>query len=211
MKIRWIGHASFQIETAEGIRVRTDPYDDSIGLPVSSLPADVVTVSHGHFDHNATALVPDKPVVVDSPGRHTAKGIQFNGVPTYHDEAHGAKRGRNIVFVMLADGLTLAHLGDLGHVPDEEQAAAIGKVDIIMVPVGGVYTLDAAGAARVTDTLKPKIVIPMHYKIPGLGVGVGGVEPFLVGRKDIRRLDQLTVEKAELPEGPEVVVLMPRP
>ena len=211
MKIRWIGHASFHIETEDGLRIRTDPYDASIGLPLSRLQADVVTVSHDHSDHNAAATVPGKPAVLRGPGTRTVRGVTFCAVATYHDDSRGSKRGPNAVFSIRAEGIAVVHLGDLGHPLGKEQVEALGQVDILLVPVGGVYTIDAAQAATLATALKARIVVPMHYKIPGLSVAVGGIEPFLKGKSNVRHADEITVSEGSLPERQEIVVLPPRP
>ncbi len=211
MKIRWIGHAAFYFETSDGVKVRTDPYDESVGLVVSRLPADVVTVSHEHFDHNAVSLVPGRPQVVKGAGEHTVKDITFTGVASSHDEAGGSKRGANTIFVFEADGLRVCHLGDLGTTLTAEQVAKIGKVDVLCVPVGGVYTIDAKRAGEVVAQLRPAIAVPMHYKTPGLTVGVGPVEAFLEGKGDVARLDELDVTPESLPAPTRIVVLETRP
>jgi L-ascorbate metabolism protein UlaG (beta-lactamase superfamily) len=211
MKIRWIGHASFQIETAGGLRIRTDPYDASIGLPLSQLGADVVTVSHEHFDHNATDTVPGEPVVLRGEVTQAVRGVAFKGIAYFHDEAKGAKRGKNTIFVITADHVTLAHLGDLGHLLTPDQVAKIGKVDVLLIPVGGTYTLDAATATEVVDTLDPQITIPMHFRTPGLTVGVAPVDRFVAGKSNVRHADEIDVTADTLPAAPEIVVLRPRP
>lgn len=211
MKIRWIGHAAFYIETADGLKIRTDPYDPSIGLPTSDLPADVVTVSHSHYDHSAVETVPGDPMVIDSPDRRTVQGATIRGVQAFHDELRGAKRGTDIIFVISADGVTLAHAGDLGHPLTKAQLDQLGAVDILCLPVGGVYTLDAKQATAAADAINPKIVIPMHYSLPGLQFKLAAVEPFLEGKKAVRRLDELEVVASAMPADYEVVVLKPRP
>ena len=211
MKIRWIGHAAFYCETSDGVKVRTDPYDESIGLAISRLPADVVTVSHEHFDHNAVSLVPGRPQVVKGSGEHSVKGITVTGVESSHDESGGSKRGANTIFIFDADGLRICHLGDLGATLSSEQVAAIGKVDVLCVPVGGVYTIDAKGANEVVARLRPAIAVPMHYRVPGLTVGVGPVEAFLEGKGDVVRLGELDVAPGSLPAPTRIVVLEPKP
>jgi len=209
MKIRWLGQASFSITTSDGRTVRTDPFDESLGLPIDKEEADVVTVSHGHFDHNAVHLVPGKHEVVDKPGTHTAAGIAFTGVATYHDESKGAKRGENVIFCFEADGVRVCHAGDLGHVLSPEQAGALGKVDVLLIPVGGTYTVDAAGAGEVVEQLSPRVVVPMHYKLPGMSLPIADVEGFLAGKSNVRRADVLEVTGETLPAQPQIVVLAP--
>lgn len=207
MKITWLGHASFQIETASGTLIRTDPYDDSIGLPVSSRRADVVTVSHDHFDHNAVGLVPGNPVAVRNAGTTTISDVTFTGIASFHDDKRGASRGHNVIFVIEADGLRLAHLGDLGVRPDETQVSQIGHVDLLFVPVGGVYTIDAAAAACTMELLRPVITVPMHYMIEGLNVPIADAKPFLRLHDNVRRARELVITAETLPESSEVVVL----
>ena len=211
MKIRWIGHASFQIETSKGLRIRTDPYDASMGLPLSNLPADVVTVSHEHFDHNAVSTIPGKPIVLRGAVTQTVKDAAFKTIATFHDEAKGAKRGSNNIFLITADGLTLAHLGDLGHVLSKDQLCQLGHVDILCIPVGGTYTLDAKAATEVAAATNAKIAIPMHFKTPPISLPIATVDAFLAGKLNVRRLDELEVTADTLPPDAEIVVLSPRP
>lgn len=207
MKIQWLGQASFHIVTSEGLAIRTDPYDASLGFELSPLPADVVTVSHDHFDHAAVDTVPGEPVVVRGPGEHTVKGITFRGVASYHDDSRGLERGANTIFVFTADGVTVCHLGDLGHLLSEEQLRAIGPVDVLMVPVGGTYTLDAAGADAVVGQLRPLITVPMHYRVNGLSLPIAGLGGFLKGKSNVHTHASLEVTGENLPSEPEVVVL----
>ena len=209
MIIRWLGQASFSITTSDGKTIRTDPFDESLGLPISKEPADVVTVSHGHFDHNAVHLVPGEHERVDKPGTTEAGGITFVGTSSFHDEAGGSKRGSNVIFRFEADGVAVCHLGDLGHTLSREQVAAIGKVDVLLVPVWGFYTIDAGSADEVIAQLKPRVVVPMHYKLPGMSLGISDEKPFLKGKANVRRADKLEVTADTLPAEPEVVVLSP--
>ena len=209
MIVRWLGQASFSITAADGTTVRTDPFDESLGLSISRAPADVVTVSHDHFDHNATYLVPGDPKVVSGPGTHEAAGVTFLGVGAYHDEEGGAKRGENVIFRFEIDGVAVCHLGDLGHTLTDEQAGALGEVDVLLIPVGGTYTIDAAGADAVISQLKPRIVVPMHYKLAGMELPIAGIEKFLEGKSNIRRETELNVTADSLPDEQEIVVLSP--
>ncbi|MDF2956623.1 MAG: L-ascorbate lactonase UlaG [Candidatus Alkanophagales archaeon MCA70_species_1] len=210
MKIIWHGHACFEIISEEGKKIVTDPFDESIGYPRLDIAADVVLVSHEHYDHNNVAAVRGRPEVVRGAGEHVAKGIKFYGVKTYHDAAKGAQRGENTVFVFEVDGVTLCHLGDLGHVLEEEQLneirRAAASIDVLFVPVGGTFTIDAGDAEKVISQLSPKIVVPMHFKTPPLKLPISGVEPFLKGKK-VRREKKLEVTKETLPAEMEVVVL----
>jgi len=210
VEIRWLGHACFQIRSAAGFTILTDPPDREVGYPRIETKADVVTVSHQHFDHNAVALVPGKPKVIEEPGIHQVEGITFRGVSTFHDTSGGKQRGKNLVFVFQVDGLNLCHLGDLGHVLDAAQVAEIGPVDILMVPVGGYYTIDAAAAKEVVEALKPHIVLPMHYKTPVMPEANFPIAPVTDFTRYFDRVverEVLEVDKDSLPPEQQVVVL----
>ena len=211
MLIRWIGHAAFYIETEKGLRIRTDPYDESVGLPVSALPADVATVSHDHFDHNAAHLVPGDPQVLKETGETEAAGVTFGGIESFHDDARGQKRGTNVIFKFTADAVTLAHLGDLGHQLEKGRLDALQGTDIVLLPVGRTYTLDPQGATALIEALRPAVAIPMHYRTPGLEVGISGVEPFLAGKENVTRIRTLDISADTLPPPTQITVLEPRP
>ncbi|MGB3944945.1 MAG: MBL fold metallo-hydrolase, partial [Methanothrix sp.] len=183
MKITWLGHSCFKIEDGSGRVVVTDPFDEAVGYPLPKAKADVVTVSHDHHDHNHVEAVGGRPEVVRGPGEKVAAGIRFFGTATYHDDRGGKKRGPNTIFSFEMDGVRICHLGDLGHLLGEREAAALGKVDVLMIPVGGVYTLDAEGAKKVVGQIKPKVVIPMHFMTPALAFKVESADRFLSGQK----------------------------
>ena len=165
MLIQHIGHAEFLITTESGFRIVTDPYDASTGYPVKKLEADGVLVSHHHHDHDAVESIAGYPQVIDYAGLHTfAPGITVTGIQADHDDAGGTKRGKTLLFLLEAENLRLVHLGDLGTLLDAAQLEALGRVDVLMIPVGGFYTIDAAQAKDVVEQLDPRIVIPMHYR-----------------------------------------------
>jgi L-ascorbate metabolism protein UlaG (beta-lactamase superfamily) len=213
MKIKWLGHSCFLITSKEGTRVITDPYAVGGGINYSPIEetADVVVVSHGHGDHSNVSAVQGQPEVVRGDGIKTAKGIQFQGVATYHDDSQGKQRGPNTVFCFTLDGIKLCHLGDLGHVLDPQQVTEIDAVDILLVPVGGYFTIDASEASQVCNQLKPKVVIPMHFKTPKCVYPIAGVEDFIRGKKDVRSVagSELDLEQEKLPAATEIVVLQP--
>ena len=213
MKLKWLGHACFLITSETGPRIITDPYNVGGGINYSPIAeaADIVTVSHAHDDHSNVSVVRGKPEVVKGSGVESVKGIQFKGIPTYHDESKGKQRGPNTVFCFSVDGIKLCHLGDLGHELNREQIDEIGDVDVLLVPVGGFYTIDAKTATQVCDDLKPKVIVPMHYKTSKCDFPIVGVEDFLKGKKNIKRLDSSEAEfkPGELPDVTEVVVLKP--
>lgn len=208
MQIEWLGHACFLLTGTDGTKVLTDPFDEKVGYPLPKVEVDVVTVSHQHFDHNATHLLPGQPVVVEGTGRHTAAGIAIRGVATFHDPDRGAKRGTNTVFVISLDGLNVCHLGDLGHSLSAEQAAEIGVVDVLCVPVGGFYTIDARVARETVDQLKPAVVLPMHYKFSSkMEMPIVPVEDFLQYYPRAERQKALVLDKASPAGEPRVVIL----
>ncbi len=213
MKIQWLAHSSFLITSRNGVRILTDPYNTGHGIAHTPIDesAEIVTMSHDHFDHNAFAQVRGNPEKVSSPGSNILRGIGFKGIPVYHDENKGKQRGRNIIFCFTIDGIRLCHLGDLGHTLSAEEVKEIGQVDVLFVPVGGYYTIDAAAASRVCESLKPRIVFPMHFKTAKLDFPVTGVEPFIEGKKNVVRRESSEVEFSTetVPDETEIIVLQP--
>ena len=211
MKIKWLGHASFLITSDNGTKIITDPYANGGELHYDEIrePADIVTVSHDHFDHNNVATVGGNPVIV----RETceAKGIKFRGIPTFHDEAVGKKRGNNTIFCFEVDGIKICHLGDLGHLLSDKQVTEIGKVDILLIPTGGFFTINAATSSQVCEQIKPGVIIPMHYKTSKCTFPIAGVDRFLKGKENVNRLDKSEVEfnAGELHTDTRIMVLKP--
>jgi L-ascorbate metabolism protein UlaG (beta-lactamase superfamily) len=192
MHIKWLGHSAFLLTAADGTRVITDPYVSgsfSGDIQYGSIreTADAVTVSHHHQDHDGVSGLPGKPKVIEGKGSHKAGSVGIVGVETYHDEDQGARRGRNMVFVFEDAGLRVCHCGDLGHVLTPQQVAAIGRVDVLLVPVGGTFTVDAAGARKAAAQLAARVIIPMHYKTDKLGFDIDGVDKFLQDTRDTIR------------------------
>ncbi len=197
MKIRWLGHSSFLLTASNGGRVVTDPYDGTIGYTLPDVEADIVTTSHGHFDHNYTKGVKGSFIHLDKPGRYNIKGIDIHGIPSFHDENQGRKRGTNILFTFAMDGITICHCGDFGHLPDTGMLREMGKVDILLIPVGGTFTLDAEGAATVVKAVKPSVTIPMHYKTEVLTFSIDGVDKFL-NASEIKEKNSVMAGKNEI-------------
>ena len=213
MKVKWLGHSCFLITSKGGVRIITDPYAVGGGINYSPIKetADVVVVSHIHSDHSNVSAVQGKPEVVKGSDTKTAKGIQFRGIASYHDASQGEQRGPNTVFCFTLDDIKLCHLGDLGHVLSPGQVNEIGAVDILFVPVGSPYTIDASVASRVCEQLKPKVVIPMHFKTPRCAFPIAGVEDFLNGKKNVRKVggSEADFERERLPVATEIVLLQP--
>ena len=221
LTLTWFGQACFLIETAAGTRVVTDPIPKGIGYELpAGLRADAVTISHEHADHNNLALITGRPRVfrgltADKKGwtkiDDKVKDITIRSVGTYHDDKRGAERGLNAVFVFESGGLRIAHLGDLGHTLDDDELSAIGSVDVVLVPVGGHFTIDAAQATRVIDQLRPRLVIvPMHYRTAASTISqLATVDEFLAGKANVRRLDGNTLPLTAVKSRPgaEIVVM----
>lgn len=213
MKVKWLGHSSFIITSDEGIKILTDPYRlGMFGVNYDKIKeaADIVVVTHEHPDHNNVEGVPGNPEVIRGAGTRQAKGIEFRGIASFHDASGGSQRGPNNIFCFTVNGVRLCHLGDLGHTLSDRQLADIGEVDVLLTPMAGNFTLDAAGAHKVVDQIKPRVVIAMHYKTDKCPTfPVTDVEPFLAGKKNVKRLDTAEAEfkKNKLPSATEIVVL----
>ena len=168
MDITYLGHSSFKIKTKTAT-VITDPFDPKfVGLKYSGVEGDIVTVSHDHADHNSIDKVTLTKKIVDGPGEYEISGVSIMGYKTFHDDKKGEERGVNTVYVIEAEGLRLVHLGDIGHALSDDLVDEIGDVDILMVPVGGFYTIGPKEATEIITKIEPYFVIPMHYKVPGL-------------------------------------------
>lgn len=184
MKIKWYGHSCFLITTDSGVRILTDPSDDSTGYGLKNLEADVVTSSHDHFDHNYFEALKGEPTIIKEVGVTQFKDVKITGVHTHHDNSKGIFRGSNVVYIFEVDGLRIAHMGDIGHQLSFMQRQLIGKVDVMLVPVGGVFTVDGPGAYEMVKVLDPSVVIPMHYSTPDLGFQLSTVFDFLRAAND---------------------------
>jgi len=213
MKIKYLGHSAFVITSNKGVKIITDPYATGPDLTYGEITesADIVTVSHGHHDHNNVAAVKGNPEVVSRTGRSVVKGIEFNGIASAHDEDGGTLRGDNVIFCFEVDGVRVCHLGDLGHRLDDKQMKEMGSVDILLIPVGGNYTIDATVATEVCDQLKPRVIMPMHYQTEKGIPGISGVGGFLSGKANVSRPDssQAEFKPGELPATSQIIVLKP--
>ena len=178
MKIEYYGHSCFRLSDKNGISIITDPYAHvGYALP-QGLCADIVTVSHGHFDHNAVHLISAKNIV-DGVGVYELNGLKIHGIATWHDEKTGALRGLNTIYKWEMDGLTICHFGDLGEPIHDKLLKELGVVDVLLVPIGGTYTIDAVQANEYVRALAPSIVIPMHYRPKDGTIDITDEQPFL--------------------------------
>ena len=216
MKVTYLGHASFLLESGS-TSILIDPYDEKVGYPIPTVQPQVVLISHEHGDHNHVATAKGRPRVIRGLAEggewrtvnEKADGVVITSVPTYHDGTKGTQRGRNTVFLLEAEGLRLVHLGDLGHPLDETSAKALGRPEVLMIPVGGYYTIDAAQARDLVARLRPAITIPMHYKTEvNAGWPIGPIDPFLTDVGKTKKMGHVVaVEKRSLPKEPEVWVM----
>lgn len=211
MDIYWYGQSCFRLK-GKTSSVVIDPFlPDFIGLKLpKDLQADVVLQTHNHQDHNNTSAVSGSPMVFSGPGEYEIKGIVLTGVASFHDDQQGTERGLNTIFHINMDGINIVHLGDLGQSKlTEEQLNEIGQTDILLIPVGGVYTIDAQNAANIIAQLEPRVIIPMHYSIEGLRAELQGVDSFVkqMGIEQPEELAKFTATKDKLPDEPQLIVL----
>ena len=209
--VKWWGHACFEIRSQ--VTVITDPHDGkSVNMDAPAVKADIILVSHGHDDHASGKEAVGKrgSKILDHAGSFEESGVKINGIDFFHDDAKGAKRGKNTVFTFELDSIRFAHLGDLGHILTELEVEKIGAIDVLMIPVGGKYTIDSTAATMIVNKMKPRIAIPMHYRVPGLQYPISDVEPFLVG-KNVNRIGRTEIEyvKESLPNPTRIDVFKP--
>ena len=208
MDISWLGHSCFRIRGGQAT-VITDPYSPSLGYSLGKPTAHIVTVSHQHPGHSYVEGIVGEPKLITRPGEYEISGVLIIGIATYHDDEEGAKRGRNTLYLVEIDEVSICHLGDLGHVLTTEQVEKLDNVDVLLLPVGGISTIDAPVAAKIVRQLEPKVVIPMHYKTPALNRELEPVEKFLkeTGVKQVDSRPKLSFTKQSLPVSTQVFLL----
>ena len=215
MKIEYLGHSCFLFEDEKGVRLLTDPYD-GVGFPLPRVSADIVTVSHNHFDHNHIGGVDGNPTVLDKGGTFRVKGLSVEGVPCFHDGVQGRLRGKNLIFKFCFDGISVAHLGDLGERPYDALVATLRGTDVMLIPVGGNYTIDARTAKEYVGLVKPSVVIPMHYKTAGLTIDISSAEGFLglfTSEKDVQIVrggNSVTLSRSDLGSSKTKILVLER-
>lgn len=217
MQIIWHGQSCFQIITprnkGEATSILIDPFSEEIGLRMPKLEADIVLVTHSHHDHNNVKAISGKPFLISGPGEYEIKNVFIQGIHSWHDASQGKERGQNTIYTLETEDLKLCHLGDLGQRElTEEQLDKIGEVDILLIPIGGVYTISAKEAMKIMSQIEPKITIPMHYQIPKLKLKLDGLDKFLksVGIKSIEPENKLSIKKKDIaPEEAKIVILKP--
>lgn len=217
MNISWYGQSFFEIETSiekEKRRIVIDPFSENLGLKVPKVEADILLISHDHFDHNNKEAVRGNYFLIEKAGEYEVKGVFVKAIPSFHDNSRGKERGENLIFLIEAEDLRVCHLGDIGQKELENgQIEEIGEVDVLMVPVGGKYTISFKEAIKIMSQLEPKITIPMHYNLPKLKVKLDPVDKFLkaLGIKSLKPEKKLSIKKEGLSaEEVKIILLEPK-
>jgi len=213
MKITWHGQSCFKLlvksNNGDKITILIDPFDKETGLTPPRGNADIILITHNHHDHNNLKTVSGTPFVIEGPGEYDVKGVFIRGVYSYHDNDKGVERGINTIYVIEAEEMKICHLGDLGQKElADTQLEKIGEIDILMVPVGGTYTIDSSEAVQVINQIEPSIVIPMHYKIPGITIKLDKVDDFLkeIGAQQ-ETTGEINIKKTDLSEEMKVIIM----
>jgi L-ascorbate metabolism protein UlaG (beta-lactamase superfamily) len=211
MEITWLGHACFRLRGKEVI-VITDPYGPQLGYNLGRVSAQIVTISHDHPGHNNAAAVGGDPYVVRGPGEYEVQDVLITAVASYHDAERGKRLGRNTIYLLHIDDLAICHLGDLGHLLTDAQREEIGDVDVLLVPVGGKNTINAAQAVEVISQVDPRVIIPMHYATAATAGKVEGLDPLEkfcreMGVEVVEPQPKLAVTRGTLPAEPQVIAL----
>ncbi len=210
MVIQWYGQACFKITSGE-LTIAIDPFDKQIGLTPPRFKSDLLLVTHSHPDHANIETIQGEPFLINGPGEYDVKGVNIRGIESFHDKQKGKERGLNSIYIIELEDITVCHLGDFGEGKlRSELREQISQVDILMVPVGGIYTIDAEEAAEVVSELEPKLVIPMHYHVQGLKLKLDPVEKFLeeMGAKKVEAEEKITIKKKGLEEGKTKIVVL---
>jgi L-ascorbate metabolism protein UlaG (beta-lactamase superfamily) len=209
VRISWLGHAMFMLEDEAGNRLVTDPYDSHVGYALPDVEADIVLVSHGHGDHSNAGLIKGNPLIISDPAPKEVKGIPVRGFPSFHDSHNGAERGPNIIFKFTMQDLAFVHLGDLGHTIEGSLLKELSGIDVLFVPVGGVFTIEDSQAEQVVKALSSRIAIPMHYRTKACPWAIQTEEPFAQRFEHVERVGKqpLFVSRETLPDTTRIVIL----
>jgi len=215
MQIVWHGHSCFQItfprNKDEKANLVIDPFSEEIGIKMPSIEADILIITHDHYDHNNISAIKGNPFLISGPGEYEIKDVFIQGIKADHDKSQGREKGKITIFRIEGEGINICHLGDLGQKElTSEQLDKIGDVDILMIPVGGIYTISAQESSKIISQIEPKIVIPMHYQIPKLKLKLDSLDKFLkvMGKKSVEPLNKLSIKKRDLiQEEMKIIVL----
>ena len=211
MKIEWFGHSCFLLTSAAGMKLLMDPFkaESYLSYPPVRAAADIVTVSHEHNDHNYLVDITGKPQILRGNLDKKFNGIHIKGLSAFHDNVQGKERGTNTIFCVNMDDINICHLGDLGHVLAAGEISQIGKVDLLLIPVGGVFTIDVDQAGKIVSELKPGITIPMHYKTEKCQFLQWSSDDFIKGKKGVKKIgsSEIEIKAADIPAEPEIIIM----
>lgn len=210
MDFKWYGQSCFYIsgkkkrKSRKKVSILTDPFDESTGLKLYKKNVEIVLISHSHQDKNNLSAVNDEAFIIDGPGEYESHNTFIRGIFSYYGKEKDEKKGANTIYIIESEGMSICHLGDLGQKElTDEQLKEIGEVDILLIPIGGSYTLNTKQASKIISQLDPKAVIPMHYKVSGLEIDLDGPEGFFkaMGKKNIEAEDKISISKSNLSDG----------
>lgn len=215
MNIQYYGHSCFKITAKpagrgqDDVTIFIDPFDKSVGLRPPQGSADLALVTHDHYDHNNVSALRGEPRVIDIPGEYSVKGVNIIGITSFHDTKNGAERGLNTIYIAETEDIRICHLGDLGTELNEKQLDQIDGVDILMIPIGGKYTIDGEKAAEMAKKVEPGIIIPMHYKIKGSTIDLEDEKKFCneLGNCPQNKVSKLNIKKKDL-EGKKMEIIL---
>ena len=207
MKLKWYGHSCFGMTFENGTTLITDPFDDTVGYPLCTARADAVLSSHDHFDHNHIQSLRGDFAVLREAGEYDVRDVRITAVPSFHDKQGGALRGRNLIFRIEGEGLTIVHLGDLGHMPDENQLRAIAGADIMLIPIGGTYTIDTPEAEELIRLAQPKHAVAMHFRTPDYDFNASTCAAFERDMGAARMPREVEITPETLSSLPETMIL----
>ena len=209
MTISWFGQSCFRLE-GKDVSLLIDPFSKEIGLRPPKIKDQIVLITHEHYDHNNLEGAEKETMIIRNPGEYESKGVFVQGISSFHDKAQGAERGTNTIYLIKMEEMTICHLGDLGQEKlEDQQVDLIGEVDILIIPVGGKYTLDYKEAVGVVGQIEPKIIIPMHYKVPGLNIDIEPADKFV---KEMgltpEKIDKFKINKKSFPQEETKLVVL---
>ena len=208
MQIIWCGHSCFMIKTNEGKRILIDPFNISLGYDTHFPKCDLITISHNHFDHSYVNKINADTKIINTCGDFKFDFLQLKGIRSFHDNFNGLKRGNNIIFIYKFNNFSLAHLGDLGHIPDKSVLDELNSLDLLMIPVGGNFTLDGISASNLCRLLRPRYVIPMHYKTTLTNIQLNGCKNFITTMNDIIKINSNTIDLSDLDWKTDIIKVL---
>lgn len=207
VKLTYHGHACFSLHYENGAVLVIDPFDPSVTFPPCEIACDAALLSHDHFDHNYTGNLRGEFATIRTAGEHEVKGVKITAIPSFHDKEKGALRGSNLIFRMEAEGLSIAHLGDLGHMPNENQLAALQNLDVLLVPIGGTYTIDTPEAEELIRALRPKHAVAMHFRTEAYDINVTTCDAFAEDMSAARMPREVEITRETIGSLPETMIM----